>query len=156
MYIKRALSTRILLALLLLAPFFEVSAVGGRIYIRNRYNGGLFGYKYVQTNVVNRVDNDFFITNCVDPGWDGCRHQRTALPPNSVPSEFLEAHDRIVHEQIAQAYTSGTIRVEGDWVAVWSASSCARNNDPKSFETIKTEIYTSQEAAALAKNKLCL
>lgn len=71
MYIKRALSTRILLALLLLAPFFEVSAVGGRIYIRNRYNGGLFGCKYVQTNVVNGVDNDFFITNCVNPGWDG-------------------------------------------------------------------------------------
>lgn len=114
------------------------------IYIRNRSNGGLFGYKYVSTVIQNgpEAGDLIFITNCFDPGLDRCRHNRVS--PAEPSDQQLDAMDNFIMNAIDNNIHSGTLLLNNEFVVVWKDIYIASKNEYQ----LTTTVYTIQEAIA--------
>ena len=77
--------------------------------VKDKHNGGLFGYKYVEQTTFNNGD---VYLKCDNPGWTGCRAQSAALISYNginleVSIETLDKIDETVMKSINEANTSG-------------------------------------------------
>lgn len=136
----------------LLLMLFTISAFSkDRIYIRNRYNGGFFGYKYVQTSIYSDADNrDVFITNCTDPGIDRCRHQRQSNEPGGdIHEDLINSAFGTAELKSSEGEIGGRIKIEENWIAVWSIIETPDAGKFSKFTSIKIQFYTVQEALEL-------
>lgn len=120
-----------------------------RVYIRNRFGGGLFGYKYVSTSIYDDGINDVFVTNCVDGGLNRCRHQRIENVENDIDIKLSEIiYDLLDDKLIGGGVTEGKMFIGEEFLVVWKVTKI-ENEYMKDLFQDNVKVYTIAEAKEL-------
>jgi hypothetical protein len=120
-----------------------------RVYIRNRMGGGLFGYKYVNTSIYNDGLNDIFVTNCVDGGFNRCRHQRIENVEDELDVRLSEIiFDQLDDKLIGSGITEGRMFIGDEYFVIWKVKKIEIEYMRDSFQD-DVKVYTVIEAKEL-------